>query len=175
MRCITLHLLYFKNCLWHCCNLTRGLDLNARFSLGVFVLMSSGNHQHLFCSIAPVQKFQLHEWQLEWRGSTRGTAPALASTGFVWWLPVLWSGTAAGPEHHAWLTKPPAPQAQRHQARQSCPDAASWAVLAYYKNYLWQPCLEIVPFIVLASETIKFSKLLPKQIFNPVNSEHAIV
>lgn len=133
--------------------------------------MSSGNHLLVFCTIAPVQKVQLHnEWQLEWTGCTLGTAPALASTGFTQGLVVLQGGTAMGWEHHAWLMKPPAPQAQRHQARQSCLDAASWAVLAYYKNYLWQPLLEIVPFIVLASETIKFSKLLPKQIFNPVNS-----
>lgn len=107
---------------------------------------------------------------MEWVGSIQATAPALASTGSMQCLSVLWGGRAAGQEHHTRLMEPPAPQAQRHQARQSCPDAASWAVLAYYKNYLWQALLEIVPFIVLASETIKFSKLLPKQIFNPVNS-----
>lgn len=103
----------------------------------------------------------------------RGNLPralGLSRAGLVPCLSVLRGGTAAGREHHAWLMRPPAPQAHRHRARQSCPDAASWAVLAYYRNYLWQPLLEIVPFIVLASETIKFSKLLPKQIFNPVNS-----
>lgn len=77
---------------------------------------------------------------------------------------------AVGQDQHARPIEPPAPQAQRQWARQSHPDAASWAVLVYYKKNLWQPLLEIVPFIVLASETIKFSKLLPKQIFNPVNS-----
>lgn len=82
----------------------------------------------------------------------------------------LWGGTAVrqitmrGPWSHLLL---------RHKgngpgkAVPTLPVGQCWSTTE--KN-LWQPLLEIVPFIVLASETIKFSKLLPKQISNPVNS-----
>lgn len=63
-----------------------------------------------------------------------GTAPALASTGFTQGLAVLWAGMMIGQDHHAWPMKPPAPQAQRQWARQSCPDPASWAALVCYKK-----------------------------------------
>lgn len=39
-------------------------------------------------------------------------------------------------------------------------------------NNLWEPLLETVLHILLASETISFIKLLPKQIFNPVSSQN---
>lgn len=79
------------------------LDLNVRFSLGVWSYSSlCGNHLQVFCTIAAVQKVQMHnEWQLEWAGTTRGTAPTLASTGSMQWLSVLQGGRAAGREHQA--------------------------------------------------------------------------
>lgn len=122
---------------------------------------------------AQTKKIQLHnEWQLK---RTRWGQPLLWPAQNSHGTPAaLDSGTAMGHDHRAWPMEPPAPQAQRQWARQSCRDTASWAVPVCYqkkkKNFFFGRMVEIVLFIVLASETIKFSTLLLKRIFNPVNS-----
>lgn len=102
-------------------------------------------------------------------GSTLGTAPALASVGLTWCpgCPMAWQWvriTMHGPWSHLLLWH------KGNGPGQAVPTLPVGQCLSVTNKNLWQPLLEIVPFIVLASETIKFSKLLPKQIFNPVNS-----